>query len=281
MSVAEPVKNVLYGAILGMTIILPGFSAATMAVVLGIYDRIIRDISRPSQYLKEDLWFILTIIVVSLIGVYITAKCLTLVIESYEVPLMFFFATAVAIQLPNIWRRADDGEKVTKFNILAFIVGFALMILLLYISTISFHQVSSPGPIVLLLAGVVYGICILTPGLSGSTIMIALGLFAAIVSGVTALDASVIIPLMIGLAAGIVLFSKLIDHFLTCNRKSSFFAIIGLTTGSIVMVIVQALMMIDGSDTAIQSIVAIAAGALFGLIAYKITRRSTQCQNQA
>lgn len=77
MSVAEPVKNVLYGAILGMTIILPGFSAATMAVVLGIYDRIIRDISRPSQYLKEDLWFILTIIVVSLIGVYITAKCLT------------------------------------------------------------------------------------------------------------------------------------------------------------------------------------------------------------
>jgi len=281
MKVAEPVKNVVIGMILGMSIMLPGVCAATIAVVLGVYDRIIRDLSKPSQYLKEDFWFIVTIIVVSIIGVYLTVKCLAFVIESYEVPLMLFFATAVGIQIPNIWRGADDGEKATGYNILALIVGFVLMVFVFFISITSFDQVSSPGPAALVLAGAIYGICILSPGLSGSTIIMALGLFAAIVTGLNALDVQVILPLVIGLAVGIIIFSKVIDHFLTRSRKSSFFAIIGLTAGSVVMVTVQALMKIDSSDTVIQCILAIAAGILLGLIAYRMTRKGAQRQMKA
>lgn len=280
MRVAEPVKNVVIGMILGMSIMLPGVCAATIAVVLGVYDRIIRDISKPSQYLKEDFWFIVTIAVVSIIGVYISVKCLAFVIESYEAPLMLFFATAVGIQIPNIWREADDGEKISVYNILALIVGFVVIMLVFLISIASFDQVSSPGPAVLVLAGAIYGICILSPGLSGSTIIMALGLFAAIVTGLNALDVHVIVPLVIGLAIGIIIFSKVIDHFLTRNRKSSFFAIIGLTTGSVVMVTVQALMKMDGSDTVVQCIFAIAAGIVLGWFAYRMTRRSAQCQVQ-
>ena len=281
MKVAEPVKNVVIGMILGMSIMLPGVCAATIAVVLGVYDRIIRDLSKPSQYLREDFWFIVTIVVVSIIGVYMTVKCLAFVIESYEAPLMLFFATAVGIQIPNIWREADDGGKASGYNILALIVGFVLMVFVFFISITSFDQVSSPGPAALVLAGAIYGICILSPGLSGSTIIMALGLFAAIVTGLDALDVNVIVPLVIGLAVGIIIFSKVIDHFLTRSRKSSFFAIIGLTAGSVVMVTVQALMKIDGSDTVIQCILAIAAGILLGLIAYHMTRKGAQRQIQA
>lgn len=95
MGFAESVKNVAVAMVIGLCLMMPGVSAATLAVVFGIYDRLIRDLSKPTKYLREDGWFVLTIIVVAIFGVYVCARGLNFLISEHEVPLMIFFAVSV------------------------------------------------------------------------------------------------------------------------------------------------------------------------------------------
>ena len=273
MKMAEPVKNALVAALIGVFMMMPGVSGATLAVIFGIYDRLIRDLSKPTKYLKEDFWFIVTIAVVGIIGAFVCIKGLDFLIDGYEVPLMFFFATAISIQLPDIWKQADDGERPTSRNVLALAIGFALMILVLYLNTSSHGWEVSASPLAMVAAGVVYGICILSPGISGSTVLLALGLFSAVINALSELELVSIAPLIVGAIIGGLLFAKVVDHFVTHNRKTTYFAIIGLTAGSVVTVVVQALMKMDGGEQAIQCVVAVAIGIVLGWLTHLFIKK--------
>ncbi|MBO4568638.1 MAG: DUF368 domain-containing protein [Candidatus Methanomethylophilaceae archaeon] len=273
MKMAEPVKNALVAALIGIFMMMPGVSGATLAVIFGIYDRLIRDLSKPTKYLKEDFWFILTIAVVGIIGAFVCIKGLDFLIDGYEVPLMFFFATAISIQLPDIWRQAGDGERVTSYNVLALAIGFALMILVLWLNMSSHGWEVSSSPLAMVVAGVVYGVCILSPGISGSTVLLALGLFTAVINALSDLDFVSIAPLILGAVIGGLLFAKVVDHFVTHNRKTTYFTIIGLTAGSVVTVVVQAIMKMDGGGYVFQCIVAIAIGVVLGWLTHLFTKK--------
>jgi putative membrane protein len=273
MKLAESLKNVVIAILIGIFMMMPGVSGATLAVIFGIYDRIIRDISQPTKYLREDLGFILTLVIVGIIGVFICVKGFDYLIDRYEIPLMFFFGTAVLLQLPDIWKQAGDGRKATPFNYLALAVGFVLMILVPYISMVTFDWGESPGPLVMAVAGVIYGICLLSPGISGSTVLLALGLFTIMIESLSNLDFAAILPLIIGAAIGILLFAKVVDHFVTHYRKSTYFAIIGLTAGSIVAVVAQAITRIESSDQILQCIVAIALGVILGWCTHMFSKK--------
>ena len=161
---------------------------------------------------------------------------------------------------------------MTSYNILALVIGFMLMLTVFYISMISFEQEIPQDPFILMIAGIIYGVCIMSPGISGSTVLLALGLFSMVISGLSEFDLSSILPLIVGAIIGILLFAKFIDHFITNHRKSTYFAIVGLTAGSAVTVIIQALMQVNDSNL-IGSIVAIAIGIVLGLGTRIIIRR--------
>lgn len=273
MGLRESVRNAIVAVVIGIFMMMPGVSGATLAVIFGIYDRLIRDISQPRKYLKEDAWFLLTIIVVGLIGAFICIKFLAFLLDDYEVPLMFFFATAVAIQLPDLWKQANGGARPASYNMLALAVGFALMIIVLYANLTAVGWEVSSNPIILIVAGVVYGACLLSPGISGSTVLLALGLFTVVVDSLADLDILAILPLVAGAAIGILLFAKVIDHFITHNRSSTYFAIIGLTAGSVVTVIVQAILKMDEGDSIFLCILAIAIGIVLGVVTHIFTSK--------
>ena len=237
-----------------------------MAVIFGIYDRIIRDVSKLREYLIKDIWFILTVGIGGLIGIIICAKGLDFLIEQYEIPIMFFFASLILVQIPDIWKTTDNGEKMTTYNIAALVIGFVIMIGILYLGTVSAEEMESPGVIVLVLAGVLYAVCALSPGISGSTILLALGLFNAVIGGLSDLDLSNILPLIIGAVVGVLLFSKVIDHFVTHNRKSTYCVILGLTAGSVVTVIAEAFMKMGADDVLIPCAIAVVCGLAIGYV---------------
>ncbi|MBO4798550.1 MAG: DUF368 domain-containing protein [Candidatus Methanomethylophilaceae archaeon] len=273
MKMAETLRNALIAAVIGIFMMMPGVSGATLAVIFGIYDRLIRDLSKPATYLKEDFWFIITIAAVGIAGAFVCIKGLNFLIEEYEIPLMFFFATAVSMQLPDIWKQAGDTEKLTSFNVLALAAGFALMILVLLLNTFSVGWEASSGPLAMAAAGVIYGVCLLSPGISGSTVLLALGLFSAVINALSELDLVSVAPLIAGAIIGGLLFAKVVDHFVTHNRKTTYFAIIGLTAGSAVTVVVQAFMKMDGGDYVLQSVAAIALGVALGWITHCLTKK--------
>ena len=102
MKAAEAVKNVIIGTLTGIFMMLPGASGATMAVIFGVYERLIRDISKLTKYLISDFGFIIAIGIGGVIGFLICAKGLDALIDSYEIPAMFFFAALITVQIPDL-----------------------------------------------------------------------------------------------------------------------------------------------------------------------------------
>ena len=263
MGIAGYVRNVIVGVITGIFMMLPGASGATITVVFGIYERLIHDVSKLSNIIS-DIRFLITLGIGVVLGVLICSKGLDFLIDSYEIPLMFFFAVLILVQIPDIKRQSDDGEKPTTMNYVAFAAGFLIMIGILLIGLETGEQMESPGPIILFFAGIIYVVSAISPGISGSTILLALGLFSAVVEGIGNLELMTLLPLALGGLVGLVLFAKIIDRCVTDHRKSTYFAILGLTAGSVVTVITQAVLGMGGDDLIVPVCICIVAGVVVG-----------------
>ena len=273
MNFGEAIRNAVVGVIVGVFMILPGASGATMTVLFGVYERLIRDVSKLTKYLREDLFFLVTLGVGGVVGVVACSKGMDFLIDDYAIPLMFFFAALILIQLPDIWKQSDDGEKLTNYNILAIVGGLAVMGVFLFIGLQDFKLEGNAGIIAMFLAGMIYAVCAISPGISGSTILLALGLYTALVEGVGNLDFGAILPLAAGAIIGVLAFAKLMDHFFRNNRKSTYCAIFGLTLGSVITVVIEAVYQMEpGMDYLVPCIVAVVAGLVLGYGMHLLTR---------
>jgi len=282
MKAAEAVKNVVVGTLMGIFMMLPGASGATMAVIFGVYERLIRDISKLTKYLISDLPFIITIGIGGVIGFLICAKGLDALIDSYEIPAMFFFAALITVQIPDLKKNVDEeGGKLTTNNILAMVGGFAVMMVVLFLSTVDGIEDVEYGTAGMLIAGLLYAICALSPGISGSTILLTLGLLTPVLEAVTEFKFMSILPILIGAIVGVLCFSKVINHFMTHSRRSTYCAILGLTVGSIVTVVAQAFMGMEaGKDYLLPCIIAIAGGLAIGWCLHLFTRRYASTEEE-
>ena len=273
MNFGEALRNALIGVITGIFMILPGASGATVTVLFGVYERLIRDVSKLTKYLREDLFFLLTLGAGGIVGVVVCSKGMDFLIDEYAIPLMFFFAALILIQLPDIWKESDDGERMTGYNIAAIIAGVAVMAVVLFIGMQDFSLEGNTGIIAMFLAGMIYAVCAISPGISGSTILLALGLYTALVEGIGNLDFGAILPLAVGAVVGVLAFAKLMDHFFRNNRKSTYCVIFGLTLGSVITVVIEAVSQMEsGQEYLIPCIIAVVAGLVLGYGMHMLTR---------
>ena len=283
MKAAEAVKNVIVGTFMGIFMMLPGASGATMAVIFGVYERLIRDISKLREYLISDIRFLITLGIGGIIGILICAKGLDALIDAYEIPAMLFFAALIAVQVPDIAKNVnEEGTKLTPYNILAMVMGFLVMMAVLSIGTLEEAEDVEYGVIGMFFAGVLYAVCALSPGISGSTILLTLGLLTPVLNAISDLKLSAILPILLGAVIGVLCFAKLINHFINNNRRSTYCAILGLTVGSIVTVVVQAFLKMDsGEDYLIPCIVAVAAGLAIGFGLHLFTRYMARTESES
>ncbi len=273
MNFGEALRNALIGVITGIFMILPGASGATVTVLFGVYERLIRDVSKLTKYLREDLFFLLTLGAGGIVGIVVCSKGMDFLIDEYAIPPMFFFAALILIQLPDIWKESDDGQKLTGYNIAAIIAGVAVMAVVLFIGMQDFSLEGNTGIIAMFLAGLIYAVCAISPGISGSTILLALGLYTALVEGIGNLDFGAILPLAVGAVVGVLAFAKLMDHFFRNNRKSTYCVIFGLTLGSVITVVIEAFnQMESGQEYLIPCIIAVVAGLVLGYGMHMLTR---------
>lgn len=268
------VKDLLVGTLVGIVSMLPGASGATIAVIFGIYERLISDLADIRDKLLHDLRFIIVVGIGIVIGLFICAFGLDALMDEWEVPMMFFFAALIAAQVPDIKALGDDNGPMTSCNWIALIVGFAVMIAILGIS-LSGNGVDRDvdGFLIWVAVGMILAVSKLAPGVSGSTILLALGLFTPFMDAMTGFEMSALIPGGIGLLIGILVFSKIIDHFIRNNRKSTYMVILGLTIGSIVAVSVEALTKLEGTTETVQSVVFIVLGLVLGIGLSRISRK--------
>ena len=245
---------VLAGVLFGLANVIPGVSGGTMAVVFGVYERLIGILSDPIKGIKKEWKFILVFGVGAVIGILAFGKLMNWLLERYPSQSAMFFVGVILGSLPMLFKSSFmQGGKVhlTAGTLIAFLAGFAIMIPMIAAGNTdeakaaakagaALGSVNVGQALLMLLYGVIASSTMIIPGISGSFVMLLLGVYGKIIAAVAALTSSnlmsaviLLLPFGIGVVLGLVFCSKLIKFLLNKYPAITYAAIFGFVVGSI------------------------------------------------
>ena len=277
-------KNIIKGMMIGIANIMPGVSGGTLAVSMGIYDKLIHCITHILSEFKESMKFLLPIFS----GAGIALVALTFVIEAlfqyYPIPTNLLFIGLIVGGLPPVVTKVKS-HKLSFGHILAGLLFFALVVGMAMMGDNGNRQVTLNLGIVpmikLVLVGIIAAATMIIPGVSGSMVLLILGYYEPIIQQITAFCTAVItldmagvlhgiailLPFGIGVLIGILGIAKIIEIIFEKYPVYAYCAIIGLIAASPIAILVCSNFAGFSVSVLLISIVTFAAG--FG-IAIKI-----------
>lgn len=277
-------KNIIKGMMIGIANIMPGVSGGTLAVSMGIYDKLIHCITHILSEFKESMKFLLPIFA----GAGIALVALTFVIEAlfqyYPIPTNLLFIGLIVGGLPPVVTKVKS-HKLSFGHILAGLLFFALVVGMAMMGDNGNRQVTLNLGIVpmikLVLVGIIAAATMIIPGVSGSMVLLILGYYEPIIQQITAFCTAVItldmagilhgiailLPFGIGVLIGILGIAKIMEIIFEKYPVYAYCAIIGLIAASPIAILVCSNFAGFSVSVLLISIVTFAAG--FG-IAIKI-----------
>ncbi|MDY7040657.1 MAG: DUF368 domain-containing protein [Chloroflexota bacterium] len=278
---------ILKGVAVGVANVIPGVSAGTFLVLLGIYDELIEAVGNfltNGEKRVAYLLFLFPLGIGGVVGTLIFANLATIVLERYPVPAQFFFIGLITGSIPGIFRMHHDMRPSTP-RLVSFAIGLVLATLVglgvrgEVLGNFSADASSLPGLVYFGIVGLFAGGAVITPGLSGSYIFLLAGTYGPIMQALASLTQppihwGVIISVAVGAGTGVLICSKLIDLALKRQAAVTFYAILGLIFGSFVGLWPVGL---DFSASSLAGIVTFAAGlAIAYLLSRPVRDKSTQ-----
>lgn len=230
------VHVIVKGMCVGGSMLVPGVSGGSMAMILGIYDKLIDSVSSFFKHIKESLQFLIIFSLSAGIGMVLFAKPLLSLIERFPNVILYFFLGAVFGSVPMIVRKAE--VKKFHWTIIGYpVIGLILMALIARIPA-NLLTIGDRGSLLsylpMLLAGVVVAIALVLPGISVSYMLLVLGVYEETMKAISTLDILYLMPLGIGLILGIILTTKLLEQAMTKYPRATYLVILGFILASCV-----------------------------------------------
>lgn len=231
------------GFAMGASDVVPGVSGGTVALILGIYDglihnigigssalgRLVRgDVAGFAERLRTVDWLFL---IPLLAGIGTAVAALASVIESAlldypEAMAGLFFGLVIG---SIVVAKALLESPAALHAGIAAAVGIATFVLLGFQS----GPIADPGPVMLLAAGALAICAMILPGISGSFILLMIGMYAAVLDAVDERQIDKIAIVGIGAIIGLALFSSGLNYVLEHHHDAVMAALIGLMLGSL------------------------------------------------
>lgn len=244
-------KASLLGFLIGLAVILPGISGATIAIIFGLYAQLLYSFGNILKEFKKCFLFLLPIVIGIIIGFIVGFFFVKEVFEAQPFIVVCLFAGLMIGSFPAV----TDEIKGVKWNVkrvLLFIVGILIPILIgvgsIFIQTESASAIN-PTPLTMILylvMGFIVSLTQIVPGLSCSALLMAFGQFGAILGSIdfgflmeNPLVILTLFLLAMGFAVGIVVFSGLLNKLFKKRRDASFITIVGLSLGSIITMFIN------------------------------------------
>jgi len=256
---ANKLMIIIKGMVIGGTMMVPGVSGGTMAMILGIYNNLISAVNNFFKEKRKSAFFLVLFCLGGLLGMVILSNPVLFFLENYNMPTIYFFLGAIAGGIPLIIKQSKGTLLSIKrfFNI---ILGVILVLLMTYIPTGVFDsslEVSLTSCILLMVAGIIAAVALVLPGISVSYLLLIIGLYDETMMAISKLYLPFLIPLGIGLILGVFLTTKSLEKAMSRYPLATYSIILGFILGSLVEVfpgiptggelIVSVLALISGS----------------------------------
>ncbi len=245
-------RNIVGGIAVGIANIIPGVSGGTMMVILGIFQPMMDAISgvfKPhNPRRKEQLLFLIQVLIGAAIGLIGFAKLLNILFERFPTQTIYWFIGLVVFSIPLFLKSEVKDGKIQPLWV---VIGMAIIFGIHYLSPASssadlnptFPALSLIHCITMVAAGFISGFTMLLPGVSGSMVLLIFGqyyLFKSYVAAVTTFAWDVLVSLgfiAIGVALGIIASAVITNLALKKNRLATLSLILGLVIASSLVLI--------------------------------------------
>ena len=231
------------GFAMGASDVVPGVSGGTVALILGIYKGLISNIGRGSKALgrlcRGDLsgfanglksvdWMFLIPLLLGLASAIVILSGLIedALINHAESMAGLFFGLVIGSM---IVARALLKEP----NKMHAVIALAVAIVLFFVLGFQSGPVSDPSAFVLVLAGALASCALILPGISGSFILLMIGMYAIVLNAVDERIISEIALIGIGAIIGLAIFSSFLNHVLDTYHDTVMAILLGLMLGSL------------------------------------------------
>ena len=226
---------------MGIADAMPGISGGTIALLVGIYEELIRSISELNIRLFSELkkngfnsfWKKLNgnflLILVCGIGVSLISfvKISASILENFPLYVWSFFLGLIFATIYVIYKLIMQWSILNLFFLIISIIFSVLL------SLVSVYESNEISMFYILLCGIIASSAMILPGISGSLILVILGVYKYLIDSLDNLELIIIFTFITGTLIGLLGFSKILKYLFNNYRDTTYTVMLGLVIGSI------------------------------------------------
>ncbi|MCI8483375.1 MAG: DUF368 domain-containing protein [Lachnospiraceae bacterium] len=276
------IRMILKGVVIGVANIIPGVSGGTMAVSMGIYDKMIHAATHLFSEFKESMKVLIPIVIGAALGVVALARIIEIMFENIPFQTNLLFIGLILGGLPAMTKKVK-GKTIRAGHLLACLLFFAMVVGLAVMgeregaaADLSFNLLNV---IKLFGVGIVASATMVIPGVSGSMMLMLMGYYNPVLSEINRfidnlLDFNVpgllegclvLVPFGIGVVIGIFAIAKVIEIIFEKFPEHAYWAIIGLIVASPIAILLMNEFGAINAVAILTGVFALAAGVVIAL----------------
>lgn len=229
------------GMAMGAADLVPGISGGTVALITGIYEELLYSLKSINTHAARTLFsdgipacwkhinghFLLPVTCGILVSIFCFSSLIHYLLTEYTVPSWSFFFGLIAVSFFSLFRKT---KCINIAYFITLILGTAIAWIITSASPIT---IESPSLLTFFGAGALAICAMILPGLSGSFILLLLGLYTPVLQAVMQLNISVIVIFSLGCICGLLCFSHLLNWLLTRHHTLMLGLLSGLMLGAL------------------------------------------------
>lgn len=246
----QELATFLKGFAMGAANVVPGVSGGTIALITGIYERLINALKAfdgealklglgfkfGALWKKVDGLFLTSLLLGVAVSIVSLARVLEYEFKNHPALIWSVFFGLIAASIPSV------GKAVAKWSVdvvALFVMGAAIAVSMAFLTPAS----QSTDFLYLVLCGVAAMCSMIIPGLSGSFVLLLMGNYRLVLSSVNALTSgdvgaafAVILPVGIGAILGLLVLSRFLSWLFSNHHDKAIGTITGFVAGSLVII---------------------------------------------
>ncbi|MCC7550494.1 MAG: DUF368 domain-containing protein [Methanobacterium sp.] len=228
---------------MGTADVIPGVSGGTMALITGIYQRLVHAISQinanfiiaalkgnfaksKEELMKWDFNLFIPLLLGIGLAVLTMSKIMTLMLTAYTATTYAFFFGLILASAGFVYKHV---EELNLKNIVFLLIGFVFAILFVGLNPV---QANHTLPVIFL-SGMVAICAMILPGISGAFILLLLNQYEYMLAALNQLKFVDIITFGIGAVIGILSFSRILNYLLEHHKSITMAFLVGLMVGTL------------------------------------------------
>ena len=249
MRTRQSLIDVVRGALIGIVEIIPGVSGGTVALIVGLYEtliesaghvvrgvlKLVTDLPRGRgagaglEELRSARWTVLVPVGIGMVSaVVLGARAIAPLLEDHPIPTRAFFAGLIIVSLVVPIRMVGGRWSAVEIGtaVVAAVVAFAL-------TSLPPSRVDDPSLWIVVGAAAIAICALVLPGLSGSFLLLAMGLYAPTLDAVNDRDLAYLGAFMMGAILGLGSFVEVLRYLLRTHRRLTLAAMTGVMVGAL------------------------------------------------